>query len=74
MSLLKLLKSDLKKNWRKSWFCIQKLNETNLIDVGSTKLIWTNMWFRLFNDIFESNDHWNVFNLFVPISQIFGPN
>ena len=26
-----------RKLWRKFWFCLQILNETNLIDVGSTK-------------------------------------
>ena len=36
-----------KDSWRKGWFCIQMLNETNLIDVDSTKPIWTSMWLPL---------------------------
>ena len=37
---------------KKSWLCIQRLNETNLIDVGSTKPTWRSMWLPLFNGFF----------------------
>ena len=42
---------------KKSWFCIQRLNETNLIDVGYTKLTWTSMWLPLFNGFFEGCEY-----------------
>ena len=42
-----------RKPLRKNWFCIQRLNETNLIDVGSTKPTWTSIWLPLFNGLFE---------------------
>ena len=63
----------LRKLWRKSWFCIQILNETNLIDVGSTKPTWTSMWLPLFNGFFEGCEWWNVFHTTWPSFKIFGP-
>ena len=29
---------------KKLWFCMQKLNKTNLVDLGSTKVTWATMW------------------------------
>ena len=52
-----------RKQWRKSWFCIQMLNETNLIDVGSTMPTWTSMWFPLFNGFFEGCECWKIFHI-----------
>ena len=62
-----------RKPWRKSWFCIQRLNETNLIDVGSTKPTWTSMWLPLFNGFFEDCEWWKVFHITWTSSQIFSP-
>ena len=52
-----------RKPWRKSWFCIQRLNKTNLIDVGSSKLTRTSMWLPLFSGFFEGCECWNVFHV-----------
>ena len=35
---------ETRKPWRKIWFCIQRLNETNQTDAGSTTPTWTTMW------------------------------
>ena len=37
----------------KSWLFIQRLNENNLIDAGSTEPTWTSMWLPLFNGLFD---------------------
>ena len=55
---------------RKSWFCIERVKETNLTDVGSTKPTWTSMWLPLF---FEGVSDERFFISLGTSSQIFGP-
>ena len=39
--------------YMQSWFCIQRLSETKLIDIGSAKPTWRSMLLPLFNGFFE---------------------
>ena len=55
----------------KSWFCIQRLNETNLVDVGFTKQTWTSMWLPPFSAFFEGCKCWKTFISLGTISKIF---
>ena len=58
---------------RKSWFCIKILNETDLIDVSSTKPTWGSMWLPLINGFIKAVSVVKFFISLGTSSQIFGP-